>query len=227
LLANPVEERGLGIRKSRGRLGYGPLRCSRPPRPCAPGCARSASCGHTRRTADGQEEGALNQRMLGSQTIRPFLRRGDARLVPGAPWAGPPCLRRADALRVRSYVRGRARGTRGGGLRTAPESPGHPCWRPIQARAINQTAFEAWDRLRSPRLAHAREGCEPRGNLATQLRRAMVRPGRDRLTDPVEVAEMSVGGVEPGGGKRHVGVGGRRRRSAGPSNRPDPACTSH
>jgi hypothetical protein len=31
----------------------------------------------------------------------------------------------------------------------------------------------------------------------------MVRPGRDRLTDAVEVDETSVGGVEPGGGKRH------------------------
>lgn len=38
-----------------------------------------------------------------------------------------------------------------------------------------------------------------------KLRRAMVRPGRDRLTDAVEVDETFVGGVEPGGGKRHVG----------------------
>ncbi len=38
-----------------------------------------------------------------------------------------------------------------------------------------------------------------------KLRRAMVRPGRDRLTDTVEVDETFVGGVEPGGGKRHVG----------------------
>jgi transposase-like protein len=38
-----------------------------------------------------------------------------------------------------------------------------------------------------------------------KLRRAMVRPGRDRLTEAVEVDETFVGGVEPGGGKRHVG----------------------
>jgi len=38
-----------------------------------------------------------------------------------------------------------------------------------------------------------------------KLRRAMVRPGRDRLTGEVEVDETYVGGVEPRGGKRHVG----------------------
>ncbi len=38
-----------------------------------------------------------------------------------------------------------------------------------------------------------------------KLRRAMVRPGRDRLTGEVEVDETLVGGVEKGGGKRHVG----------------------
>jgi transposase-like protein len=38
-----------------------------------------------------------------------------------------------------------------------------------------------------------------------KLRRAMVRPGRDRLTGEVEVDETLVGGVEKGGGRRHVG----------------------
>jgi len=38
-----------------------------------------------------------------------------------------------------------------------------------------------------------------------KLRRAMVRPGRDRLTGAVEVDETFVGGVERGGGRRHVG----------------------
>ncbi|OGT26975.1 MAG: hypothetical protein A2Z17_03980 [Gammaproteobacteria bacterium RBG_16_66_13] len=38
-----------------------------------------------------------------------------------------------------------------------------------------------------------------------KLRRAMVRPGRDRLSEMVEVDETFVGGVEPGGGRRHVG----------------------
>src|SRR2546422_4483120 len=38
-----------------------------------------------------------------------------------------------------------------------------------------------------------------------KLRRAMVRPGRERLTDQVEVDETFVGGVEPGGGRRHIG----------------------
>jgi len=38
-----------------------------------------------------------------------------------------------------------------------------------------------------------------------KLRRAMIRPGRDRLTGEVEVDETLVGGVEKGGGKRHVG----------------------
>lgn len=38
-----------------------------------------------------------------------------------------------------------------------------------------------------------------------KLRRAMVRPGREPLTDEVEVDEIYVGGVEPGGGKRHLG----------------------
>lgn len=38
-----------------------------------------------------------------------------------------------------------------------------------------------------------------------KLRRAMVRPSRDRLTGVVEVDEAYVGGVEPGGGKRHLG----------------------
>lgn len=38
-----------------------------------------------------------------------------------------------------------------------------------------------------------------------KLRYAMVRPGRERLTEDVEVDEIYVGGVEPGGGKRHLG----------------------
>lgn len=38
-----------------------------------------------------------------------------------------------------------------------------------------------------------------------KLRRAMVRPGRDGLTGSVEVDETLVGGVEPGGGRRHIG----------------------
>lgn len=38
-----------------------------------------------------------------------------------------------------------------------------------------------------------------------KLRRAMVRPGRDRLTGEVEVDETFVGGVEEGSGRRHVG----------------------
>jgi len=33
----------------------------------------------------------------------------------------------------------------------------------------------------------------------------MVRPGRDRLTGAVEVDETFVGGLEPGGGRRHIG----------------------
>ncbi len=38
-----------------------------------------------------------------------------------------------------------------------------------------------------------------------KLRHAMVRPGRDRLPGEVEVDETYVGGVEPGGGRRHLG----------------------
>ncbi len=38
-----------------------------------------------------------------------------------------------------------------------------------------------------------------------KIRRAMVRPGRERLTGRVEVDETIVGGVEPGGGRRHLG----------------------
>lgn len=38
-----------------------------------------------------------------------------------------------------------------------------------------------------------------------KLRRAMVRPGRDRLSGQVEVDETFVGGVEKGGGRRHIG----------------------
>jgi transposase-like protein len=38
-----------------------------------------------------------------------------------------------------------------------------------------------------------------------KFRRAMVRPGRDRLSEMVEVDETFVGGVELGGGRRHVG----------------------
>ena len=39
-----------------------------------------------------------------------------------------------------------------------------------------------------------------------KLRRAMVRPGREQLTGEVEVDEVFIGGVEKGGGKRHVGT---------------------
>lgn len=39
-----------------------------------------------------------------------------------------------------------------------------------------------------------------------RLRRAMVRPGRDRLEGRTEVDETFVGGVESGGGKRHLGT---------------------
>jgi len=38
-----------------------------------------------------------------------------------------------------------------------------------------------------------------------KLRRAMVRPGRDRLVGEVEVDETYVGGVDPGGGRRRLG----------------------
>ena len=38
-----------------------------------------------------------------------------------------------------------------------------------------------------------------------KLRRAMVRPSRDQLCGEVEVDETFVGGVEEGGGRRHVG----------------------
>ena len=38
-----------------------------------------------------------------------------------------------------------------------------------------------------------------------KLRRAMVRPGREQLSGQVEVDETFVGGVETGGGRRHVG----------------------
>jgi transposase-like protein len=41
-----------------------------------------------------------------------------------------------------------------------------------------------------------------------KLRRAMVRPGRDRLSEMVDVDETFVGGVELGGGRRHVGKKG-------------------
>ena len=39
-----------------------------------------------------------------------------------------------------------------------------------------------------------------------KLRRAMVRPGRERLSGEVEVDEVFIGGVEKGRGKRHVGT---------------------
>jgi len=39
-----------------------------------------------------------------------------------------------------------------------------------------------------------------------KLRRAMVRPGRDQLSGEVEVDETIVGGVEIGGGRRHLGA---------------------
>lgn len=39
-----------------------------------------------------------------------------------------------------------------------------------------------------------------------KLRRAMVRPGRERLSGELEVDEVFIGGVEKGGGKRHVGT---------------------
>lgn len=38
-----------------------------------------------------------------------------------------------------------------------------------------------------------------------KLRRAMVRPGRDQLSGEIEVDETFVGGVEKGGGRRHIG----------------------
>lgn len=38
-----------------------------------------------------------------------------------------------------------------------------------------------------------------------KLRRAMVRPGREPLTEEVEADEIYLGGVEPGKGKRHLG----------------------
>jgi hypothetical protein len=38
-----------------------------------------------------------------------------------------------------------------------------------------------------------------------QLRRAMVRPGRERLSEVVEVDETFVDGIEAGRGKQHVG----------------------
>lgn len=38
-----------------------------------------------------------------------------------------------------------------------------------------------------------------------KLRRAMVRPGRDPLTEAVEVDEVYIGGGEAGGGTRHLG----------------------
>jgi transposase-like protein/ribosomal protein L37AE/L43A len=38
-----------------------------------------------------------------------------------------------------------------------------------------------------------------------KLRRAMVRPGREQLTGQVEVDETIVGGLETGGGRRHLG----------------------
>src|SRR6266851_4486942 len=38
-----------------------------------------------------------------------------------------------------------------------------------------------------------------------KLRHAMVRPGRDRLSGDVEVDETFVGGLEAGGGRRHIG----------------------
>lgn len=38
-----------------------------------------------------------------------------------------------------------------------------------------------------------------------KIRRAMVRPGRDRLAGEVEVDETFVGGAEAGGGRRHIG----------------------
>jgi transposase-like protein len=39
-----------------------------------------------------------------------------------------------------------------------------------------------------------------------KLRRAMVRPDRDKLNGDVEVDETFVGGVEEGGGRRHIGT---------------------
>lgn len=38
-----------------------------------------------------------------------------------------------------------------------------------------------------------------------KIRRAMVRPGRNRLQGEVEVDETFIGGVERGGGRRHIG----------------------
>lgn len=38
-----------------------------------------------------------------------------------------------------------------------------------------------------------------------KLRRAMIRPGREFLSGEVEVDEIFVGGVEEGGGRRHIG----------------------
>ena len=42
-------------------------------------------------------------------------------------------------------------------------------------------------------------------DVAAQAAPAKVRPGRDRLSTTIEVVETFVGGIEDGGGKRHVG----------------------
>ena len=52
-------------------------------------------------------------------------------------------------------------------------------------------------------LVHQAEGFSERG--VGKLRRAMVRPGRDRVSEEVEVDETLVGGLEAGGGRRHLG----------------------
>ena len=61
-----------------------------------------------------------------------------------------------------------------------------------------------------------------------KLRRAMVRPGRDRVSEEVEVDETLVGGLEAGGGRRHLGKKALVVIAAevrGPGHRPHPGCS--
>ena len=62
-------------------------------------------------------------------------------------------------------------------------------------------------RQRAWPTARARLGQLPHGvDVLHKLRRAMVRPGRDRVSEEVEVDETLVGGLEAGGGRRHLGT---------------------